>query len=477
MNEITKYFNDVIKPFMVQLRMKQKQTQVVPEISKVDHGQLTDMHSIARSYLQECLTKCNALLQKSILLPGTIQEALSLERDIRLEKMQLDLYVLELEKLKTRSPDAHCVAKLVIAKQPFPKPIKKKTPVSGADGEREEPTLVKLLTGSKVCYIPESKVTAEVIAEDSKKGEDAFWAGERALEDGYATFFDLRFDKPTRLNIAHLFFSVRLRFMADEKLGTSLQIRSDPSAPFIVITNESQWGDSEGLLMKIKVFGDQNEVPWEYLCNHIQYHFIRSTRQDSVKPDRPLSLFDLNYLARRSFNDKRMITKDDYDQFWNWFGLVCRRIRHQLPFHSLWMKGLVWGFISRKDSERVMESEPPGTFLIRFSESNPGKIVVSYVKWGPLSEIGHFLLACGPREAPKHLQQILEKKTVRLFFSLFLFSLFSFFFSLHFLFLFFPFFSLHFLLFHFLFFLNLLSNRSTHTFSKLAPISNPKVNF
>jgi hypothetical protein len=414
LNDVTKYFNDVIRPFMSQLRSKQKQTQVIPEISKSDYAQLTEMHSLARSYLQECLTKCNALLHKSILLPGTIQEALSFERDIRLEKLQLELYVQELDKLKSRAIDAHCVAKLVIAKQPFPKPIKKKTPVSGADGEREEPTLVKLLTGSKVCYIPESKVTAEVIAEDSKKGDDAFWAGERPLEEGYATFFDLRFDKPTRLNIAHLFFSVRLRFMADEKMGTSLQMRSDPSSPFIVITNESQWGDSEGMLMKLRVFGDQSEVQWEYLCNMIQYHFIRSTRQDSVKPDRPLSLCDLNYLARKAFHDKKMINKEDYDQFWNWFGLVCRRIRHQLPFHSLWMKGFVLGFISRKDSEKILECEAPGTFLIRFSESNHGKIVISYVKWTPQIEIGHFLLACGPREAPKHLQQILEKKSVSL---------------------------------------------------------------
>ena len=151
----------------------------------------------------------------------------------------------------------------------------------------------------------------------------------------------------------------------------------------------------------------------------IQTHFLRSTRQDVTKPERPLSLSDLNFLAKWRFGDKTTITKAAYDDFWSWFGLACRRIRHQLPFHSLWMKGLILGLISREDAEQLLRPERVGTFVIRFSETNPGKIVLSYVK--EEGRVSHFLLAYGPREAPKHLQNILEKKIVRKFFFYYLF--------------------------------------------------------
>ena len=125
LNELYKSYNEVIKPFMSDLRTKQKQTPVNPRIGKNDSMKLVAMHSKARSYISDCLNKCSSLLRSSILMPFTIQEANCLERDLRLELEQLELYELELDHLKKRSTDVHCIAKLVIAKQPFPKPIKK----------------------------------------------------------------------------------------------------------------------------------------------------------------------------------------------------------------------------------------------------------------------------------------------------------------------------------------------------------------
>ena len=428
-------YNESIKPFMAELRKKQKQTPVLPKLSKPDAQALAKLHDKAKHDIKHCLNECSKLLRTSLLPPATIHEAVCLERDLKLELKQLQLYEEELEKLKKRSPEAHCLACLVIAKQPFPKPIKKGTTVSGADGEHEEPTLVRLLTASKVCYSAESKVIGEVVSEDSKKGEEIFVAGEKGLDDeGYATFYDLKFAKPTRLNVAHLYFHVQIRFLTGEDRygGASLTLRSPPSSPFVVITNESQWGDSEGMLMRLKAFY-QETISWQYMANLIQTHFLRSTRQDVTKPERPLSLSDLNFLAKWRFENKTTITKEAYEEFWSWFGLACRRIRHQLPFHSLWMKGLILGLISRQDAERLLGGEAIGTFVIRFSETNPGKIVLSYVKKDEESGVGkvsHLLLAYGPREAPKHLQNILEKKIV----CIFLFFFFFFFFCILFVF-------------------------------------------
>ena len=386
------------------------------QISEEDVDALVASHASARKTITNCLAACSKLLRSSILLPVTIQEAFCLERDLQLELKQLELYEEELRLLQKQSPKARCLAQLVIAKQPFPKPIKKGTIVSGADGDHEEPTLVRLITASKVGYLAETKVVAEVVSEDSKKGEEVFMTGEKALdEEGYATFYDLKFEKATRLNVAHLYFDVRVRFLSEE---APITLQSPASSPFVVITNESQWGDSEGMLMGLKAFSE-GTITWQYMANLIQTHFLRSTRQDVTKPERPLSLSDLNFLAKWRFQDKTTITKAAYEDFWAWFGLACRRIRHQFPFHSLWMKGLILGLISRDDAESLLKGERVGTFVIRFSETNPGKIVLSYVKeedgGGPGRKVSHFLLAYGPREAPKHLQNILEKKIVCFF--------------------------------------------------------------
>jgi hypothetical protein len=418
---LVKHYNEVIVTMMKDLRDAQRNVRHVPTLQKADADQLAARHNRARSFIRDCLLRTSGILHEEILLPQTTQEAFWLERDLRLELEQLLLYEEELAELRKPSNNAHTVAKLVIVKQPFPKPIKKSTTVTGADSEHEDPTVVRLMTGAKVCFKPESNVIAEVISEDPRRGEEKFKAGDRPLnEEGFATFSDLQFERPTRLNMANLYFSVNVRFIGDEIHPPHVRvIRSDPSAPFVVITNESQWGDSEGILMAQKIFGSQSsKVNWPNLANHIQLHFIRSTRQDLIKPERPLSQNDLNYLARTLFDNRREITKEEFNKFWDWFGLACRRIRHQLPFHTLWMKGLVFGFISRPEAEILLKNEDPGTFLIRFSVTSPGKLVLSYVKYDRQKhkEISHFLLAGGPREAPKHLQHMLEKKIVRVLF-------------------------------------------------------------
>lgn len=227
--------------------------------------------------------------------------------------------------------------------------------------------------------------------------------------------------------MARLQFSVTATLTFDGQSYPDIPIQSDSSAPFIVFTNESQWEESEGILLKKDSF-DGNEVKFTRFANVLQMHFLRSTRQDPFTPERPLSIHDLNYIARFKFSNHAVINKSEFDEFLKWFGKVLRKIRHQQNFHSLWVKGLVFGFIGREEAEHLLSTHPAGTFLIRFSESAPGKVVLTSVhdrdddpSKGKVYE--HILVSPGQNEAHNRLLEILKKEGV---FVDFLFLFFSF---------------------------------------------------
>jgi len=112
-----------------------------------------------------------------------------------------------------------------------------------------------------------------------------------------------------------------------------------------------------------------------------------ATKQDLQKPRRPLSLQDLNYIFHIKFAHDNslipakdtMITEKQFDKFWEWFGPGLHKIRYQRHLCPLWERGLICGFISRSEADKVLMNATPGTFLIRLSERCPGQFAIAYV--------------------------------------------------------------------------------------------------
>jgi hypothetical protein len=78
-------------------------------------------------------------------------------------------------------------------------------------------------------------------------------------------------------------------------------LESNASQPFIVKTNENQWEESEGILLKMETFGDALETSWCQFANTLQKRYLAATKQDIQKPTRPLSVQDINYLYQLKF--------------------------------------------------------------------------------------------------------------------------------------------------------------------------------
>lgn len=379
----------------------------IPIESKGDN--LESMITNTENDLNRIRIRLDYLFDNSIIPPLTLNNLVSLKRQVGIETQQLWLYKSELKYYREGMNGSPPFGFLVLAKQPFPKPVKKNIKVCGADGAHEEPTLVRLLSFSGIKVTPCSKVKASVIFEDCHENA-TFISDSVDMDDhGFASFYSLKFDKATRKRVAKLQFSMDAT-ISTPKGSLQTPIQSESSSPFIVFTNESQWEESESILLKKDCF-TQPEISFERLANFLQIHFLRSTRQDPTKPDRGLSIHDLNYLARQRFENKRVLTKSDVDTFLLWFGKVVRRIRHHQSFHTLWVKGLVYGFISRDECERLLETKPPGTFLIRFSETAVSKVVISSVHGdlGGERKFEHMLVAPRVNETHTRLLDVLRK--------------------------------------------------------------------
>lgn len=64
---------------------------------------------------------------------------------------------------------------------------------------------------------------------------------------------------------------------------------------------------------------------------------------------------------------------------------------------SLFLKGHLFGFISKSDMEKNLLGRPPGSFMIRFSERNAGSFSIAYVTQDPMNPtqnmVRHYLVS------------------------------------------------------------------------------------
>jgi hypothetical protein len=294
------------------------------------------------------------------------------------------------------SSSHHCFssfAALVISKQPFPKSVKKDSKLGTTD-----PVAVTLIRGPKTEVRPMSKVKANLLYEDYSAKKDSLTIANDTQDldpQGEAAFSDIRFPNGTRLKMVRLQFNVQVQHVVVGGAMASTTLESDPSDPFVIITNENQWQASAGILLKKDAFDVLPETTWPQFANTLQLHYLRATRQSVDNPTRVLSRDDLDYIFTAKFDSKTHINQKECEEFWEWFGKALHKIRHQKHFGSLWLRGFIYGFVSKPDAERLLYSQRPGSFVIRFSESTPGKLTVAYVKSDIMTgrlEIKHYMI-------------------------------------------------------------------------------------
>lgn len=295
------------------------------------------------------------LNQQVILDPPDLARLMVLLQDLRIQMKQLELYHNELQQLLTPQPTPQPVAALVISKQPFPVVISKGKQLT------EEQLTVRLLTGASPSSqaAPTAAVKATLLCDThnpaARNAPASPIEGDvQHISPARVAHFPLKFLSGTRKSAVHIKMGVPVRAGPN---GASVTVESEMSNPFVVITNECQWETSAGILLKKDAFGGQLEITWPQFVNTLQRHFLIATRQDMVRPKRPLSLYDFQYINSQFFGNRTVIHQKDFDNFWNWFGRSMQTLRYQRHICALWQTGVIYGFITRDDVNSALNNQ------------------------------------------------------------------------------------------------------------------------
>jgi len=272
----------------------------------------------------------------------------------------------------------HSPAVLFIQQDPFPASITR-----GRDNECGNVklrfftcALPSFSVGPVECSteMPDNSESARVI----KAGGVVKWGKNVLLNKHSEAVFKPKFTQGSRKQFVSLQFTVKVQ-ARQGMYSTETLVQSEFSSPFVVITNEAQWEESEGELIKADLFQEQPIIPWFRFANTLQQHFLSATRQAIGDPSRPLSLDTLTYFHQRFFNWNSHVNGEQYDRFWQWFGKALHKLRYKRHIAKLYISGLIYGFSSREQVNNILQGQKVGTFLLRFSERAAGQFAIAYV--------------------------------------------------------------------------------------------------
>ncbi|XP_037869526.1 signal transducer and activator of transcription isoform X1 [Bombyx mori] len=135
-------------------------------------------------------------------------------------------------------------------------------------------------------------------------------------------------------------------------------------------------------------FAVPDKVTWGQLAETLSLKFSSATggslSEDNLRflaekifrTSLPLNTMELNAMAVSWTQFCKDALPERNFTFWEWFYMVVKVTRDYL--RTLWCDRLIMGFIQKKQAEDMLSKCPPGTFLLRFSDSELGGITIAW---------------------------------------------------------------------------------------------------
>ncbi|XP_064396958.1 signal transducer and activator of transcription 5B-like [Halichondria panicea] len=183
------------------------------------------------------------------------------------------------------------------------------------------------------------------------------------------------------------------------------------SLPVVVIVHVTQQPQAEATIFWDDAFAESSREPfqvpvsvsWPQLSEALNCYFHAQT-------GRGLTPQNLDYLGRKLLGispeedlSQKIVTRQQVckDQmrgrsftFWEWFYKHLDLVKTTLKRE--WVEGSIQGFVQKVDAENMLRNCTPGTFLIRFSEGEPGGVSIAWVTEGDLTSSDAQVLSLAP---------------------------------------------------------------------------------
>ena len=93
-----------------------------------------------------------------------------------------------------------------------------------------------------------------------------------------------------------------------------------------------------------------------------------------------INILHKKFLFTEKCNRQSQLLLSDFQMFWEWFGATCHHYRHNKGIRTLYLQGLIFGFVSKENCSLFLAQQRQGTFIIRNSQaSNDGAFTLAYL--------------------------------------------------------------------------------------------------
>ena len=314
-----------------------------------------------------------------ILSPTSLLRLDDLSEMLRFQIARLLVYQEEFSNYVTHYEDDYQLnffARLFIASQP------KTAVISKAKAGTHAQVVVKLILGvaTHLKYI--SEMSAKVVTDDIEGRLSAppmkYFEEKTCILDPHQSqaVWHHRFVSGTRKQVSHIQYTLHIGVTESRK---EIMLQSELGRDFIVITNDCQWHEAESISLQRRLFSRHTHVAWIYFVNTINFHFLIATRQEKAESIRPIFPLEWAYFHRNFFDEGPSVDRSQFLYFWDWFGRWVQKLRYQPQILQFFKLGCL-SFLPKKSPQVGIDmlNFPPGTFILRFSETKPGNIAIAY---------------------------------------------------------------------------------------------------
>jgi hypothetical protein len=395
------------------LRRAQRETVTAPSLftSSSSDSPLTSLsqqHDLIAEEVQRIVLALQSLKSQQYLSPPEMSLCHTLMDSVAVHSAQLNLFRSELEYIRAMmqngaSASVPSLVALVITRAPFPSIWMKRSQVAD-----QESIQIQLLTATGIQLLEVAAIKPHLLCmipspSSSKKPKTPFDIDSIPIDPStLAATVRPTFLSGTRNDVAQLKFSIQLRLAAlyggsMSANSVTLEASSPESAPFIILTSESQLARAVDILFHRDAFHyywgrPTTSIPWPLYVNFLQYYFAKATRQPLDIPVRPLSPADIRYFHSHFFNFDPNVDSASSQKFWEWFGVVLQKLRYQKHWLSLFFTGLLYGFATRDDVSHQLLLAPVGASLLRFSETSAGSVSMAFRVANDLQPVKNYLI-------------------------------------------------------------------------------------